>query len=247
MSKYTTEVRFICEERAGLLESVGENDVNNVLDLSWNKIFDSTFPIFDEAYRKPLCKKILKHFYTREICCETFGLWKMWLNEKMELIMPYYNQLYRSELLEINPFYNFDYTKTGGEIKASDTAVNEIRGGTLNEGIMSEVNDRSNNWNVYSDTPQGSLQNLENGTYMTDARNISETDITNNESSMFRNTSNSKTNVTDFDTTSEYTEHVIGMRGVVSVPRILDEYRKTFLNIDNMIIEELNDLFFKLW
>lgn len=247
MSKYTTEVRFICEERAGLLESTGENEVNNVLNLSWDKIFDSTFPIFDEAYRKPLCKKILKHFYTREICCETFGLWKMWLNEKMELIMPYYNQLYESELLEINPFHNFDYTKTGGEIKASDTTVNENRTGTLNEGTHTTQEDDNDSWNKFSDTPQGSVSRLDNSTYLTDARNITEDNNSNIESATIRNTTNGKTNVTDFDTTSEYTEHVIGMRGVVSVPRILDEYRKTFLNIDNMIIEELNDLFFKLW
>lgn len=247
MSKYTTEVRFICEERAGLLESTGENEVNNVLNLSWDKIFDSTFPIFDEAYRKPLCKKILKHFYTREICCETFGLWKMWLNEKMELIMPYYNQLYKSELLEINPFHNFDYTKTGGEIKASDTTVNENRTGTLNEGTHTTQEDNNDSWNKFSDTPQGSVSRLDNSTYLTDARNITEDNNSDVESATIRNTTNNKTNVTDFDTTSEYTEHVIGMRGVVSVPRILDEYRKTFLNIDNMIIEELNDLFFKLW
>lgn len=247
MSKYTTEVRFICEEKAGLLESRGENSVNEILDLSWNKIFDNTFPIFDEAYRKPLCKKILKHFYTREICCETFGLWKLWLNEKMELIMPYYNQLYESAQLEINPFYNFDYTKTGGEVKASDTTVNENRTGTLNEGTHMVQEDDNDLWNKYSDTPQGSVERLDNSTYLTDARNITEDNNRDVESATIRNTTNGKVNVTDFDTTSEYTEHVIGMRGVVSVPRILKEYRETFLNIDKMICDELNDLFFKLW
>ena len=32
MSKYTTEVRFICETNANLTESVGFNDIENVLD-----------------------------------------------------------------------------------------------------------------------------------------------------------------------------------------------------------------------
>ena len=71
MSKYTTEVRYICENYAQLNASVGYNSVQSVLDNSWDKVFDFDFPIFDENYREPLCKKILKHFYTREICEET--------------------------------------------------------------------------------------------------------------------------------------------------------------------------------
>ena len=31
MSKYTTEVRFICEEKSGLDISVNSNDVNNII------------------------------------------------------------------------------------------------------------------------------------------------------------------------------------------------------------------------
>ena len=93
MSKFTTQVRFICEINADLTESVGFNNVEEVLNKSWNKIF-SDFPIFDEQYRAELCKKILRHYYTREICCETVGRWKLFLSDKMKNIMPYYNQLY---------------------------------------------------------------------------------------------------------------------------------------------------------
>jgi hypothetical protein len=109
MSKYTTEVRFICETNANLTESLGFNDIENVLDKSWNKIF-SDFPIFDEKYRAELCKKILRHYYTREICCETVGRWKLFLSDKMKNIMPYYNQLYKSELLKIQPLVSVDRT-----------------------------------------------------------------------------------------------------------------------------------------
>ena len=247
MSKYTTEVRFICEQKAGLNESVSGASVNEILELSWDKIFDKTFPIFDEDYRKPLCKKILKHFYTREICAETFGLWKLWLNEKMEIIMPKYNKLYESELLNIDPFKNFDYTKTGGEQKDSDTTVNEQRVGSLNEGTHTVENYDRDQWDKYSDTPQGTVANLDNSTYLTNARNITNDDSTDTESATLRNTTNAKQSTTDFGTVTEYTEHIVGMRGVVSVPRLLQEFRETFLNIDEMICNELNDLFFKLW
>ena len=111
LSKYTTQVRFICETCAKLTESTGFSDIETVLDNSWDKIF-SDFPIFDEKYRAELCKKILRHYYTREICCETVARWKLFLSDKMKNIMPYYNQLYKSELLEFNPFYDVDLTRS---------------------------------------------------------------------------------------------------------------------------------------
>ena len=46
---------------------------------------------------------------------------------------------------------------------------------------------------------------------------------------------------------NEYTEHVIGKTPGVSFSKLLKEFRETFLNIDNMVINELSDLFFGLW
>lgn len=112
MSKYTTEVRFICETMAGLTQSQGYRSVNDILNKAAPLVFDFDFPIFDESYRSVLEKKILKHFYTREIGLETVGLWKLKLDTKMNEIMPFYNQLYKSELLEFNPLYDVDLTTT---------------------------------------------------------------------------------------------------------------------------------------
>jgi hypothetical protein len=114
LSVYTTEVRYICEYEAGLLESTGYNDVDLVVSKSWSKIF-SNFPIFDENYREFLCQKILQHYYTREICAETVSLWKFWLNQKMREIMPYYNKLYLSEQLKFDPLHEIDFTRTISE------------------------------------------------------------------------------------------------------------------------------------
>jgi hypothetical protein len=107
MSKYTTEVRYICEFYAGLDESTDYSEIDKTIDLAQEHIF-SEYPIFDEQYRSLLNKKILRHYYTREICEETLGLWKLRLNARMEEIMPYYNKLYESELLHFNPFYDVD-------------------------------------------------------------------------------------------------------------------------------------------
>lgn len=124
MSKYTTEVRYICENYASLTESKGYNNIETILDNSWDKVFDFPFPIFSEAYREDLCKKILRHYYTREICEETVGLWKLRLNSRMNEIMPYYNKLYNSELISIEPLINTRLSSTRSNTKGGTDTIN---------------------------------------------------------------------------------------------------------------------------
>lgn len=190
MSKYTTELRFICETSAGLDESVGLNNVAEVIEQSREKIFDFDFPIFDESYRSVLETKIIRHFYTREICTETVGLWKMWLNTRMNEIMPYYNKLYESELIKFNPMYDVDlttdYTKksegtkndVGKEDETINRDVNDVSSGsgTSQDGGRDTKNDalKNDHWDYYSDTPQGGINGVAGLEYLTNARHITD-------------------------------------------------------------------------
>ena len=61
------------------------------------------YPIFDEDYRKELNQKIVEHFWFREIGQETADRFNFFLGRKMNEIMPYYNQLYKSEMIKFNP------------------------------------------------------------------------------------------------------------------------------------------------
>lgn len=112
MANYTTQVRHICESMAGKRASVGRKSVDAVLASAAPKVFDFDWPVFDEEYRLPLETKILRHYYTREIGEETFGLWQLRLEARMNEIMPYYNQLYESQLKMIgyDPFQDVDLT-----------------------------------------------------------------------------------------------------------------------------------------
>lgn len=146
MSKYTTEVRFICEQKAGREESAGFSDVDQILEESWNKIFTTKAKIFDEEYRPVICKKILKHYYTREIGAETAGLWQLWLNTKMEEILPYYNMLWESALLEFDPFNDVDYKKTH-EGEADGTKMAEGSSSTEETKVTDQDGTTSNTVN----------------------------------------------------------------------------------------------------
>lgn len=291
MSKYTTEVRFICENAAGLKESEGYGKIAEIIQKAVPKVFNFDFPIFDEDYRNVICTKILKHYYTREISEETVGLWKLRLDTKLNEIMPYYNQLYKSELIEFNPMYDTDLTtkhnaqkdettkkneedtenKSGSNEytkNVADDATTENTGKTsaTDNGTTTNVDTRRD---LYSDTPQGSLQNVENETYLTNARKL-----TDNKSETRNNTASGessgnttyKDSMTDtgdgsfkedntitrtgnvqLNSTDEYVNLISGKSGGVSYSKMLEEFRKTFLNIDMMVIEELSGLFFGLW
>ncbi len=134
MSLYTTEVRYICETAAGRDISAGYDDLDEVLTPETiRKVMNFDYPIFDEAYRNVLNKKILMHYYTREISEETVGLWKLRMRTKLNEIMPYYNKLYESETLEFNPLYDFDLTKSGQKVGADNEIGNADSKSNLND------------------------------------------------------------------------------------------------------------------
>lgn len=249
MSKYTTQVRFICETAAGLSESEGQTSVKQIIAAAIPSVFDFDFPIFDESYRTVLETKILKHYYTREIGLETVGLWKLKLDTKLNEIMPFYNQLYKSELIEFNPMYDVDLTRdhtlnrseqteqTGTETADAtkngtvDTTTSGTKTGTSRENIdvsenqETEQNSKSDtdikntkgstseetatgtktHYDKYSDTPQGSLQNVQNDTYLTNARMINDNDTQTGKTTVSGSDTSTGSTTADTSTTTNST------------------------------------------
>ena len=110
MAYYTVQLRTICESLLGYSEPQPYSQIDNVITNSAPLVFDFDFPIWDENYRLTLEKKIIKHFYMKEIGAETVGQWKLWLDDKLNVIMPYYNKLYATTTYDFNPFYDVDLT-----------------------------------------------------------------------------------------------------------------------------------------
>ena len=253
MSKYTTEVRFICENSAGLSESEGADNIDSILDKCWNKVFNFDFPIFDENYRQVLCRKILKHYYTREIAHETVGRWKLALNAKLNEIMPYYNQLYKSELLEFNPFYDVDLTRSREGSGTSNRTSNntETNSGTSKNVSSGSSTNNTDTLNRFSDTPQNSMdtQSIADSVPLTTVTKVNEDNTTSNESTdtLTRNDSKNGSGTENINNTDKYIETVKGKQGTENYSSLLKKFRETFLNIDMMIIEDCSDCFFTLW
>lgn len=195
MSKYTTEIRYICEHLCGLDESKGYNDIGTIISNARQKIFNFDYPIFDEEYRAVLETKILKHYYTREIGEETVGLWKLRLDRKMNEIMPYFNQLYKANIEDLNPFLSVDMKTERSTVGASNRKTDEVIGDkslSANSGVnettttsnsrgLQDVGEvgKTKQTDLYSETPQGSLTGVDEETYLTNARKIENDSITN--------------------------------------------------------------------
>lgn len=210
MSKYTTTIK---------------NLIDNNFDFKM-----SSYPIFNENYRNILNQNILNHYYENEIGFETASLFRFYLNQKLNEIMPYYNELYKvqNEILK-NATNNVNLTETFKR----DTSTN------TNSNSTSNNNGENNSKNVFLDTPQGDL-------YKGD---IDDTDYATNVTWNKNNTSN---NITDNSTSSgtgieNYVKTIIGNNGNKYSIELLQQIKDNLMNIDLMIINELNDLFMGIY
>ena len=258
MSKYTTELRYVLETYAGLDESADGDRVEQIIASALPSLFDFTLPIFDSNYATVLETKICRHFYTREIGYETVGRFKLGLKTKLIEILPYYNKLYESELLKLNPLTNYSVKRQGNDTSANqrntDGSYSSTNAGnetSSNVNVTKTTNERSNK-ERFSDTPNGTLADIEDNTYLTnatltDAEDSAISKGNNSNTASSKNvTKGSNSNKDTFTSNNAYIEYVAGVNGI-SESKLLKQYRDTFLNIDMMIIGELEPLFMQLW
>lgn len=233
MSKYTTELRYYLQT---LAKTEDEENVADILEKSWNLVFNFDFPIYDEKHRQELCTKILLHYYFREIGMETIGAWRVKLQMKMNEIMPYYNKLY--QVLD----ENFSLAKTRESFRNLEhTGKNDFTGSvnTTNTNT-SNVNNVDNTVNKFLDTPQGGLDGILDTDYLT---NATINDV--NSTQSITNNSNGDTSTKNLNN-DEYSdrEHKYGNFDLLEN---VEKYNAEKFNIDLAIINELNSLFMKLW
>lgn len=190
-----------------------------------------SYPIFDESYRETLNNNILMHYYENEIGFETAGLFKVYLNQKMFEIMPYYNELYKAQkkILENDVTNNVNLTET---FKRDTSTNTSSKSASTSSGI-------SKSKNVEQATPQGSLkeENIDNYSY---ASNIT----------MDKNdTSNSVNDSATGESSGNenYIKTIIGNNGNKYNIDILEQLKNNLMNIDLMIINELNELFMQIY
>lgn len=232
MASYTIELRRVCE-------IYGRDTVENWFK-SYN-IEDYLSPSQIESISKAslwnkekLAKKIVDHYFMREIGFETPALFEHYAKVEMQEIMEYYLPLIYSTSIEFDPLVNVDYT---------ETFEREIEGSAENQGSSnSSSNNVSSGLSVNSDTPQGQIskQNILNGSY------ASNTTANENEGSISDETSTK--NSGSSNTLENYSKRIKGNSGVSATAQaLIKQYRDIVKAYDKEIIDKLNSLFMGIY
>ena len=197
--------------------------IKSLIDNNFDFKMDS-YPIFDENYRDTLNQNILYHYYENEIGFETASLFRFYLNQKLNEIMPYYNELYKvqKKLIDENLLLN--------NVNLKEQLIGSNRTET-NSTSQSSNNGKS----LFQDTPQGQISqtDIDNQTWATNLT------LNKNEIADQSNASGSGTN--------EYIKTIIGNNGGKFNIDVLNDIKNNLMNIDLMIINELNDLFMQIF
>ena len=204
MASYTIEIRTL---------------LNNAYTHPFN--FDYDFYSEDLDAKKDFEQKFIDHYFFHEIGAETLDRWQHMLKSRLNLKMPYYKQLYESELesKKLNFLLNKDLKETfirevneESQINSQSVGTCSFKESSLNDGVA--------------------IVNLDEGNQTTENINTSRGDVTSGGTNKHQ----------------EKTELVSqGNIGVTSTAQLLKEWREVMLNLNQLIIEDCQDLFINVY
>lgn len=249
-------------------------------DYGYRLFDDYAFYTDDKKVKAEFEKLFIETFYFHEIGCETPERFKWMLKAKLNLIMPYYKQLYQTEWMQVNKdmMNSKDLTET-----TTHTLTSHLSGTQEHQGSSeshSQIEGSGEETSTSTAKTEGSGEGTTNGTELESALENGvpqvhlETDLTRKTQSTGNNTSSSQatsessstTSATSQSTTSDNISNESSMTnqqqnqleetttftskgdiGIQTPAYAIAEWRKVLININQMIIEECNDLFMKLY
>lgn len=228
-----------------------------------NEIFPTDYPFYleEQAIKKQFEEKFIAHYYYREIGFETPFIFIHKVEERLRLRAPYWKQLYETDLeaKKIKFLLNKDLKETfireitgNGESSSTGTSTGQTN------GTMSDTSESTGTGSSSSNDKQSMLADGVSSVSLTDGYL---TGIANNESSSTAsqessNQSSSNTTATSQQTnqqtesnnSTERTELISqGNIGITSSAQLLKEWRQVLINMDEIIINEFEDLFLKIY
>ena len=201
------------------------------------EIFED-YPIFDESYRPVLEKHIVDRYYLDEIGQENVWQFKHYLNARLRLIMPKYNKYFMAMNLEQRILDNYDIKEE--YTRDIDNTGDVNSNSTFNTDSVS--NNTSRNIRKYSESPQSRV-NLDDNQFLT---NLNDDTITSNSTAEGIDTNVATTNTTN-DTHEHWVRTMQGNIGVQTDADAINKYISSLINVDEMILEDIRDLFMMIY
>ena len=231
MANYTMEIR----------EMMNQPLINGVFT------FDYDFYNDNQQDKETFEKLFISHFYFREIGFETPERFKMKLQAKLNLIMPYYRQL---ALTEWDKLKSIEQMMTSKNLTETTEHTQSIQGNSETQSNQSSSSNAtqstsSNNESKSSNLADGVSQSSLTDGYLTSSGKTEQTDTSQTEATGNTNQSISGNNEQQLMEKTTFTSK--GDIGVQTPAYAITEWRKVIINLNQMIINECEDLFMKLY
>lgn len=195
------------------------------------------YPIYDESKRRQLNDKFIRHYWMREIGCETVGHFCMWCSNTFNEIMPYYNKMYETELLNVEHLLGIKRHKVVDMLRDFDESSSG------NGSADTSTSSTGKSTNKFSDTPQDELfvSKVDAGDYLTNLT-IEDTADDTTVGTKSKSDGTIKRDETNKDTTDEF----------VTDPRYYQSFldlSEKILNLDMQVINnvQVQGLFMQVW
>lgn len=183
-----------------------ETKIRDLANATHDKIFDFDYDLSEAIDKDQFEIDILNHFMMRRIGYETVTAFKLFLENKLHEILPYYN-------LMLDAFKDYNLFDTGEKI---------IRETNDNKNVIS--NSTSDGETRYSRYPMGKLNDINNGSYV---------------SEQTKNNINNENNTNDITVTNETIS-----RSPVDKMTIYKTFLETKDSVMTKIYKDLDILFY---
>lgn len=231
-----TILESIVNPDVDLNESAPEVKIKDLAKEGRSTIFNFDYPLSQYIEKEKFETMILNHFLQRRIGFETVTAFRIQLDVKLNEIMPLYNKMFNA-LDNWEIFNDGEVTTRTGSDNTTTQNTNNTSNSLSNQSTTSttDTSDRRN-----SELPQNQLEDLRNGSYVT---NYNYDTNTNNgqDNSTSQGTSQSTNNGTD---NKQYNETIT--RTPADKIAILKEMQENIKSIYTMIFKDLDCLFYQL-
>ena len=231
-----TILESIVNPDVDLNEPAPEVKIKDLAKAGRSTIFNFDYPLTSNITKEKFETMILNHFLQRRIGFETVTAFRIQLDVKLNEIMPLYNKMF--DALENWEIFNDGEvtTRTGTDNRTSQS-TNNTSNQLTNHSTTStaDTSDRRN-----SELPQNQLEDLRNGSYVTNYNYDT-------------NTNNGEDNSTSqgtSQTTNQGTDNNVYNETITRTPAdkiaILKEMQENIKSIYTMIFKDLECLFYQL-
>lgn len=160
--------------------------IRNLAKATHEKIFDFDYPLSSKVDKEDFECQILNHFIMRRIGQETFTAFQLFLENKLNEILPYYNIMFDS-LTDYNLFND-------GEVITRNRTDN----GTSSLNSTNEMKSK------YAEYPMNQLSDIDDGKYVTNQTTNNGVNESNGTSSNISNETETRSGIDKMDLYQKY-------------------------------------------